>query len=71
LLKGFTSTSYDEDKALEFATNVLFEIELNEEIKKELVFFNVEDFSIKPEEKEVLFLNSIFFTIKKKSKKEN
>jgi len=43
LLKGFTSTSYDEDKALEFATNVLFEIELNEEIKKELVFFNVEE----------------------------
>ncbi len=57
MLKGFTSTSYDEDKALEFATNVLFEIELNEEIKKELVFFNVEDFSIKPDEKEVLFLD--------------
>lgn len=66
-MNGFLATSRDKQMALQFARNVLFDIEVDCEKHPTLIFADIADTSQFEEEKEVLFDLSTVFRIEKVS----
>ena len=64
-MNGFCATSRDKQMALQFAQNVLFDIEVDPKKHPGLIFADISQTSQFEEEKEVLFDLSTVFRIEK------